>query len=59
MQLSYNKVSHTIIPKKESLCNSPLGLFRLATNSLTGNWKPGGERIPHPHQLLLRKAIKQ
>jgi hypothetical protein len=33
--------------------------FRLATNSLTGNWKPGGERIPHPHQLLLKKAIKQ
>jgi len=22
-----------------------------ATNSLTGNWKPGGERIPHPHHL--------
>jgi len=24
-------------------------LFRLATNSLTGNWKPGG-RESHPHQ---------
>ena len=32
-------------------------VFRLATNSLTGNWKPGGS-ILHPHQLLLRKAIK-
>jgi len=32
---------------------------RLATCPLTGGKKPGGERIPHPHQLLLRKAIKQ
>jgi hypothetical protein len=48
-----------IILKKESLCNSPSISFRLATNSLTGNWKPGGERIPHPHHLLLKKARKQ
>jgi len=32
--------------------------FRLSTNSLTGNWKPGG-RESHPHHLLLRKARKQ
>ena len=27
-----------------------------ATNSLTGNWKPGG-RESHPHQLPLREAV--
>jgi hypothetical protein len=30
--------------------------FRLATNSLTGNWKPGG-RESHPHQRHLRDAV--
>ena len=30
--------------------------FRLATYSLTGNKKPGGERIPHPHHLLFEEA---
>ena len=28
--------------------------FRLATNSLTGNWKPGGS-ILHPHHQSLRE----
>jgi hypothetical protein len=46
------------ILKKEAVVN-PLKKFRLATCPLTGGKKPGGERIPHPHQLLLRKAIKQ
>ena len=37
--------------KKEELLSTPLGRSAMhATNSLTGNWKPGGERIPHPHQ---------
>ncbi len=35
------------------------GSFRLATNSLTGNWKPGGERIPHPHHLLFYGESKK
>jgi hypothetical protein len=31
--------------------------FRLATNSLTGNWKPGGESIPSA-PLALEKSKK-
>jgi len=42
--------------KKEEFVQLLFYNFRLATNSLSGNWKPGGERIPHPHHLLLGEA---
>ncbi len=35
-----------IIQKKRSCVNPSFEIFRLATNSFTGNWKPGGEKFP-------------
>jgi len=43
--------------KKEEFMQLLFGNFRLATNFLTGNWKPGGEKIPHPHQRHLRDDV--
>jgi len=45
-----------VLYKKREVYATSLYKFRLATNSLTGNWKPGGERIPHPHHLLFKEA---
>jgi len=33
-------------------------MLRLATNSLTGNWKPGGERISPSAPLALERSKK-
>jgi hypothetical protein len=43
-----------IIQKKRSCVNPSFEIFRLATNSLTGNWKPGG-RESHPHHLPFKE----
>jgi hypothetical protein len=53
---NFHIIFYFIILKKVGLCNPPLK-FRLATNSLTGNWKPGGIAPSAPLALERSKKL--